>query len=140
MMDDEKAASSPHAASVDHALASMEEALEEGADHESSGIVVASALLELASALEGWLAELDDTMGRAALSWTRESLERITTRERLTIQDLRRLAVLAPEAPVEALADMYVAARIAVGLAARSEVRKARVRREAARESPGGQG
>lgn len=128
-----------YASGVDHALASMESALTD-ADFVASGRVVSLALLELAGALEGWLEELDEAMGPCALPWTRDTLERISTREQQTIEDLRRLSALAPGAPPEALADMFVAARIAVGLATRSEVKKARVRREADRESPGGQG
>lgn len=135
-----KATPSQHAHRVEHSLASIESALAEDAGSAASGRVVAAALLELAAALEGWLTELDESMGRAALPWTREALERISARERHTTEDLRRLAALAPAAPAEALADMFVAARIAVGLATRAEVRKARVRREADREAPGGQG
>ena len=139
MGDYEKATPSPYASSVDHSLVSMASAIAE-ADGGASGRVVSAALLELATALEGWLQELDDAMGRAALPWTRDTLARISTRERETIEDLRRLAALAPTAPQEALGDMFVAARIAVGLATRAEVKKARVRRETDQESPGGQG
>ena len=139
MNEEHTKATSPHAIRVDHSLASMDSAIRD-ADGETSGRVVSVALTELAEALEGWLAELDEAMGRAALPWTRDTLERISSRERQTIEDLRRLAALAPTAPPAALSDMFVAARIAVGLATRAEVKKSRVRREADRESPGGQG
>jgi hypothetical protein len=103
-----------------------------------SAPIIARALAELADALEAWLQEFEETRDPLARPWTVATLDRLRARQELNIREIRQLSRRAPGASEVELADMLIAARIAVGSSARGEVRLLRTVRSG--DEPGGRG